>query len=193
METLKGLDEGLFHILNGSTANPVFDVVMPFVTELDNFLAVIVIAVAGLLIFGGSKGRWLVVLLVLALVLGDFTAMLIKKTFARVRPCHALEGARVLTGCGGAFSFPSAHATNITASMTLLSTRYGKLAPAFVFLALLVSYSRVYVGVHYPFDVAAGMVLGVAVALAVHGADRRLAGYFRERSAGSARGQRVND
>lgn len=182
MEALKNFDTALFHLLNGRLTNRVFDAVMPFVTDLDNFIVIIAISVVGLFVFGRGKGRWSVALLVVAVAAGDLTAGLIKDIFARVRPCHDLDGVRLLIGCGGAFSFPSAHATNITAAMGVLSTRYRKLSPAFLFIAVLVSYSRVYVGVHYPLDVAAGFVLGGAIALGIFEADRRLVRYLRERA-----------
>jgi len=186
MDSIMGFDTWLLRLVNTGTANPVFDVVMPFVTDVDNFIVVIALSVAGLALFGRGKGRWTIALIVLAVVTGDLTASLVKKTFARVRPCHELEGIRLLTGCGGAFSFPSAHATNIFASMVVLALRYRKAAPAFLSLAVVVAYSRVYVGVHYPLDVAAGAGLGAAIALAVTAADARLGRRLRGRAVDGA-------
>jgi len=60
-------------------------------------------------------------------------------------------------------SFPAGHAATAFAGATLLSYIAPKAAPAFVLLAVAIAYSRVYVGVHYPGDVIAGAVVGVAV------------------------------
>jgi undecaprenyl-diphosphatase len=57
-------------------------------------------------------------------------------------------------------SFPSAHAANSFAMATVASWRLRRFAPLFYFVAVVVTYSRVYVGVHYPLDALAGAVLG---------------------------------
>ncbi|HKJ87416.1 MAG TPA: phosphatase PAP2 family protein, partial [Gammaproteobacteria bacterium] len=112
----------------------------------------------------------------------------VKDLVARPRPCDALEGVRMLVGCGGAFSFPSAHASNIFAAMVPLAVRVKRAWPAFIALAFTVAYSRVYVGAHYPSDVLAGTVLGTAVAVGFLLLEKRYGGPLRERLVFGGRG-----
>ncbi len=179
MNLIARIDAALFALVNGDLTTPALDVFMPFITDVNNFTIVIAIAALGLVVFGGERGRWAVLLLVLAVGTSDLASGLFKHLFARIRPCEAIEGARLLSGCGDSYSFPSSHASNIFAAMVLLSTRYRRLWPGFLLIAFLVAYSRVYVGVHYPLDVAAGTVLGTAIALGYSEAGRRAAPYIR--------------
>lgn len=78
-------------------------------------------------------------------------------------------------------SFPSGHTTTSFACATVLSAFAPKAAPAFVLLAAAIAYSRLYIGVHWPLDVAGGVVLGVATALLLLGVARRRSGGRRRR------------
>lgn len=78
--------------------------------------------------------------------------------FARPRP----EGA-ILRGLDGPYSFPSTHSSSAFAWASCMGKNFRKLAIIFYVFAALVAVSRVYVGVHYPVDVAAGAILGSAI------------------------------
>lgn len=184
METILNLDKAVFLYLNKELTSPFLDALMPFITDKGNFVGVIIVAIIAIMIFGRRKDRLAVLGLALAVLLGDFFAGVIKDLVGRTRPCHALEGVRLLTGCGGSYSFPSSHATNIFAAMVYLSARYLKLSPAFLVVAVSVAYSRVYVGVHYPLDIIGGALLGSAIALSIYWAES-----FASRTFVSARGR----
>lgn len=84
----------------------------------------------------------------------------------RTRPCHSLHNVEVLLSCANDSSFPSDHsmiAGAFAAGLLLLNRRLGILA---TLLALLVAFARVYTGVHYPSDVAAGLVFGAVIGAA---------------------------
>jgi membrane-associated phospholipid phosphatase len=86
----------------------------------------------------------------------------------RARPYEAMVGVQVLVDKTTDFSFPSDHATTagaVAAGLFLANRRWGIVA---VGLALLMAFTRVYVGAHYPSDVIAGLALGAAVAAAGH-------------------------
>jgi membrane-associated phospholipid phosphatase len=82
------------------------------------------------------------------------------------RPRPVLEGLPPLGGAPSSLSFPSAHATSSFAVATAM-TRVGGLAALAFLLALALSLGRPYLGMHYPSDVLAGAVLGVALGLIV--------------------------
>ena len=97
------------------------------------------------------------------------TGGIMKPGFERLRPCHdpALrEEVRLLVECPGRYGFASGHASDTFAAATFFSLvlrRYSAHAFWLLAWAALVAYSRVYVGVHYPLDVVAGALVGVAV------------------------------
>ncbi|GAA1882684.1 phosphatase PAP2 family protein [Actinomadura bangladeshensis] len=82
------------------------------------------------------------------------------------RPCRAVAGAVHIAACPpqGDWSFPSNHATIAAASAAAIVVAWRALAPLVLPLAALMAFSRVFVGVHYPHDVAAGFLVGVVVA-----------------------------
>ncbi len=88
----------------------------------------------------------------------------------RLRPCKVLEPSKdmhLLVPCGNGFSFPSSHATNHFAIATFLLLILGKIFRwikiPLILWAGSISFAQVYVGVHYPLDVATGALLGVLV------------------------------
>ncbi|WP_445402041.1 phosphatase PAP2 family protein [Streptomyces sp. LE64] len=92
---------------------------------------------------------------------------LLKTVFDQDRPCRTVAGAAAsLVACPerGDWSFPSNHATIAGASAVTLALVRRGLVWVTVPLALLLAFSRVFVGVHYPHDVAAGLLLGAVVA-----------------------------
>jgi undecaprenyl-diphosphatase len=168
LQWLVRLDVHLFYLLNGKAQNPVLDFVMPILTTLDYWRIPIIVLAIGLLIFGKKRGRIVVLLLVLGITLSDqICNSVLKPLVGRVRPCNVLENVHLLVGCTRAFSFPSSHATNIFTGMSIFSFVYPRLRIGFFIIAILVAYSRVYVGVHYPFDVLTGAALGIACAVTV--------------------------
>jgi decaprenylphosphoryl-5-phosphoribose phosphatase len=102
-------------------------------------------------------------------------AVLIKRVVRRRRPHHPAVAVNV--GTPSSLSFPSAHATSTTAAAILLARATG--APLPVMLVPPMALSRVLLGVHYPSDVATGVVVGTAVAAMAVRIDRRLAGAAR--------------
>jgi undecaprenyl-diphosphatase len=141
----------------------------------------------------GSQGLvWLVVAAVLAylwrrpwlllqVALADGVAQLVayglKQAIGRDRPPEDYPTPKPLVAAPHDGSFPSGHAATSFACATVLAYAAPRFAGWFYVLAAAIAWSRVYNGVHYPLDVLAGAVLGLAVAIAL----RTLEG-FRRRS-----------
>ena len=161
MHTLVTIDITIFNFLNQTLANPLLDLIMPVVTNLNYWRVPIVLVWLYLIIKGGRKGRVVAILLIPVLIMSDqVSSSLLKPLFGRIRPCYELENVRLLVGCGGKLAFPSSHATNISAVAFLFAYFYRKGTLWFAFTALMVGYSRIYVGVHYPGDVLFGFFVG---------------------------------
>ena len=126
----------------------------------------ILIGVIILSIKGGKRGKISSAILVIAIILADYSsAQILKPFFQRLRPSHELiDGIRLLVPKGGKYGFVSSHAANIFAAATVLSYFYIKYKKLFFTIAVLVAFSRVYVGVHYPADIFFGSLLGYGLA-----------------------------
>ena len=179
IESLNHLDTQLFLILNG-LHTPFWDGVMEFASgKLTWFPLYIVL----LLLLWRKCGRqviwWLLAVAVVVLLVDQISSSLIKPTVERLRPTHNPEIAHlvhIVNGYrGGLYGFVSSHAGNTFGVAVLLAlvlgNRWGWIG--LMQWAALVSYSRIYLGVHYPGDVLCGALLGVAVALSVYQIARR--------------------
>ncbi len=171
MDYLQNLDAAIFHFINGTLQNPVFDILMPFITDLNKHTSVLVIVGVILVLLavkGGAKGRIAVVVLVLGIVFSDqLNSTVTKFLLARPRPCHALQHVHLLVSCGSGYSFPSSHAVNNFCGAVILSFFFPQAAVWLYTFAGVVSFSRVYVGVHYPADIVGGAFLGICCGLCI--------------------------
>ena len=111
---------------------------------------------------------WIIISLSLLIFLSDFGSVhLFKNVFERLRPCHQLEQVRIVNECGGLYSFISSHASNSFAIAFFVSIILKNIR-MFIFLfswATIIGYSRIYLGVHFPFDIIGGMFWGLFVSL----------------------------
>ncbi len=168
MHWLQTLDVSLFRFINLTLSNPLFDVVMPWLSGNRLFLPLVLVVIAGLLWRGGSKAAWFLLLLALAVGVTDgLVSNTLKHAIGRVRPCSALADVRLLVGCSGSGSMPSSHAANWFAVAMVAFLFRRRSWRVMVPLAIAISFSRVYNGVHYPSDVLVGAILGAGSALGV--------------------------
>ena len=162
IEYLISIDKINFSILNGTISNPVFDILFPIITNQDIWIIPILFGVIMLSIKGGRKGRICSGVLIIGIILADYTsAQILKPYFQRLRPSHELlDGIRLLVPRGGKYGFVSSHAANMYAAATIFGYFYSRYKKLFFTIAALVAFSRVYVGVHYPADILFGGLLG---------------------------------
>ena len=174
LETLKDIDTQWFLWIN-SHHNTALDWTMWTLSQHWSWAVVIVLAFVLLTLRQEPRRWWLVAIgVVLCFLLADQGSVLIKDTVCRLRPCHALEDVRMFrTHCGGQYGFVSSHAANAFAVALFLVLRYWKRLkrqwPLLLLIvwALATSYSRAYLGKHYPGDLVCGAILGCIIALIV--------------------------
>jgi undecaprenyl-diphosphatase len=175
IETLNQLDTNLFLFLNGLHA-AWLDPVMVFISGKLTWLPFYLVLIAFII----RQYRWqsVMVLLFVALLItlsDQLSVRAFKFVFERPRPCHEPDLQPLIHlvngNCGGAYGFVSSHAANSFAMAGfvwfLLQSSFSKIGWVLFPWALLVGYSRIYLGVHYPGDVLVGALLGLVVAWVV--------------------------
>jgi undecaprenyl-diphosphatase len=185
IDSIKELDTELFLYLN-SKHNAFFDPVMFWASHKYFWIPLYALFLFLAWKYYGKK-VWLVALAAaLLIVLADqISVHAFKNVFLRYRPCHNLaicEQVHLNDGKGGMYGFISSHAANTFAlAMFLWLLFRGKIRyfGAMIFTwAILVSYSRIYNGVHYPLDIVGGAILGMGIGIVVFKlfqyADRKL-------------------
>ena len=170
-ERVLQFDRDLFFLVNKKWSNPFFDFILPYcrnaVTWIPFYLFMLIF-----MLLNHKKRGWLWILLAITTAAATdlISSRLIKENIFRVRPCHdlLLHQVRFLVQyCPQSSSFTSSHAANHFGFSTFiyytLNRFYGKWVAVVFLWAFIVSYAQVYVGVHYPLDVAGGAVVGIVI------------------------------
>ena len=166
LEFLWNLDGNILLFLQEYVRNPVLTPVMKVITTLGNGGAIWIALT--ILLLAIPKTRKIGCMSLIAL-LGTLLVnnMLLKNLVARTRPYEVIEGLTYIVRKPSDYSFPSGHAGCSFSTACImyrrLPRRYG--VPALI-LAILISVSRLYVGVHYPSDVLFGVISGIAISYA---------------------------
>ncbi len=170
MHWLQSLDVFLFHWVNPVLSNPLLDWFMPLCSGNRLFAPVLVLACGLLAWKGGARGRVCLFMLILAIAVGDSVICnSLKHLIHRPRPFLTLPDVHMPPSIGrtDSGSMPSSHAANWFAATMVLLIYYRRSWRFMLPGAVLVSFSRIYNGVHYPSDVLVGAILGAGYAVAV--------------------------
>lgn len=166
IEIILDFDKQLFLFLNGFHT-PWLDAVMLFFSKSKVWIPLYAIIIFYLFRNYGLKGGVrFVALIVLAVGMSDFvTSGIMKPFFQRLRPCHDFLNEMTLVGnCGGKYGFASSHAANSFALFYCIFKIFSKKhfwTVCILGWAIIVSYSRIYLGVHFPLDVFFGGLIGI--------------------------------
>ncbi|MBK8145667.1 MAG: phosphatase PAP2 family protein [Bacteroidetes bacterium] len=172
IESIKKLDLFLFKFIHVRMSNEVFDAIMPFL-RIPYFWAPVYLF---LLIWMWKNDRragliWCLFFFLTFVFCDSISAHFIKNWVQRIRPCNDESLAYIihkLVACGRGYSFPSTHATNhFGMSFFMIFTiahKYKYLSLLAIAWAGIICFAQIYVGVHYPFDIIAGMLLGLGIA-----------------------------
>lgn len=186
------MEQNLFIALNNSPKHPFVDVMMATLSSWAAWWPLVLLAGTGLLLFGGFRARALVFSALLAVGINDgLLCRTLKSTVQRPRPHEVLTGVRTIdlaratprvmavflpvkiktssveTPATTGRSFPSSHTANCFAMATVCLLFYRRRGWIAFIPAALVAFSRMYVGAHWPLDVLAGSLIGIACAFVV--------------------------
>ena len=175
---LRATDRLLYRLLHGKLRARPIDPVMVAATDIGTKSAAWLAVAVILAIFGDRKGRRTGIMTVAAtLTAQGLVNMILKPAVRRRRPfLRQRLRSRLLIQAPREHSWPSGHAASSAAAFTTLAAAYPERTVPLLGLAAAIAYSRVYVGVHYPFDVAAGTFVGVVVGGAFVAATGRMRG-----------------
>jgi undecaprenyl-diphosphatase len=169
IQGLLSLDKSLFLFLNSFHA-PALNSLMVFLSGQVLWIPLFVVSLWLAHKQLGLKGMWVfTIFLLMTLAASDVTSSyIIKNLINRFRPCRELELKPLIyyfgQKCGGKFGFVSSHAANSFALLTFVfnTLRFTNKWPYLLWLLpVIISYSRIYLGVHYPGDILGGLVVGI--------------------------------
>lgn len=164
---LKKFDDFFIHLINSKIKNKYLDKIMFRVTDLGGAIFTSIFAM-GLLIFGSKEIKMIGLEAIFALSFGQVFVQSLKRLMSRERPYKILEHLHTFGIELRDYSFPSGHTTASFSLATTLAVNLPKVAVVVLVLALIIGMSRIYLGVHYPTDVVAGIILGIFASLTIH-------------------------
>jgi len=170
LKTLIEIDTAILLLINKTLSNPLFDYIMPKFDNPSNWIPFILLIWIYSITKDEENRKKIIILLPITILLCDQLGGFIKDLHLRDRPWFAL-GTDIINHLGKSkgqhLSFPSNHALNISGVSVLFSNIYPSYKYYFWFIAFIIMYSRIYIGVHYPIDVVCGCILGILISLTI--------------------------
>ncbi len=161
---MNSFESGILDKINEIFSSEFLDTVMPVITKLGDKGIIWIILTLVFLCF--KKTRKIGFSMALSLIIGYLVGNLfLKNVVARIRPYNLNPEISLLVPKLSDYSFPSGHTLSSFEAATAIFIRNKKLGIPALVLAVLIAFSRLYLYVHYPTDVLAGVVLGIGIAI----------------------------
>jgi len=168
---LMEINTKLFYIINHNLQNSFFDFLMPMITDIGSMpfvLSICILLLVYSIITKNMSIKYLAITGIIAILFTDIIISILKVLINEPRPFHTLTSVHLLISENDPYSFPSGHSGYIFALAISLGLNWKfsirkkeiKLLWLLIPLAFIVGFSRVYIGVHYPFDVFIGAIIG---------------------------------
>ena len=168
-------DLALFRAIHHGMHQRWLDPIMVWLTEPGPWKIPLLCLIGALFVIKGRRGLIGVLVLALTITAADqLSSHVLKPVFRRARPSETLRDTLPLFGVRHSYSFPSSHATNFFAAAPVISAVFPQSTVVAYMVAAAVSFSRIYVGDHYPLDVIVGAALGLGLGFLGRKAYRRL-------------------
>ncbi len=162
MEYFQHIDKLLLNFLSQGIKNSFFDILMPFFSIINNHGEVWIALSIILMINKNTRIRRLGISVLIALALGEILGNeILKNIIARPRPIGAEFNFNFIIKLPKSYSFPSGHTTSSFAAFGVFLFSKARYKYWVLALASLIAFSRLYLHVHYPSDVLAGILLGL--------------------------------
>ncbi|NOV57442.1 phosphatase PAP2 family protein [Clostridium saccharobutylicum] len=156
MKEINKFDNYILCFIKKYVHNKYLDILMPIITYMGNVGSIWII-IASIILLGNTHkliGYITIFTLIIGTILGEG---IVKNIVRRVRPCNKHNNVSLLISRPLSYSFPSGHALSSFAASEMLSISY----PQYRFIFMLIALSRMYLYVHYPTDIIAGIILGI--------------------------------
>lgn len=167
MKFFKWFDDSLILLINSKIKTNFLDRFMVVYTNLGGLLFISAFVLISI-IFGNETFRFIGVQAGLTLFISQTITYIAKSILSRERPYNILKHLNTFEINLKDYSFPSGHSSASFSLAMVIAFNIPKLSVLVLIMALLVGISRIYIGVHYPTDVAAGIFLGMASAFVVN-------------------------
>ena len=161
------LNTEIFYQINNNLSNQYFDLIMPQLTNIGGFLSLLVICISAILIFRHyDKEKYLKIskLCLYSLLLSAAIVTCLKLGVVEERPFKVLSHVHQLVVPSEPNSFPSGHTSSTFSVVTVLIHEFWQnksLVVILIAFSVILAFSRVYCGVHYPLDVVVGAMVGI--------------------------------
>lgn len=164
---LKWFDDRLIRLININIKNRFLDKFMIKFTNLGGVLS-INFFILTLLFFGNDTAKIIGLEGAIALTISQSITYGLKSLLSRERPYKILENLNTFDIILKDYSFPSGHSSASFTIATIIAMTIPRISVIVFPIALIIGISRIYLGVHYPTDVAAGIVLGIISSIITH-------------------------